>query len=290
MVAGRNAAAGGQVAADLRADGAHAAFVEADISDPGQARAAVEATIGVYGRIDGLVNSAGLTTRGTLLDTTPELFDQHIAVNLRGPFFLMQAAVADMVSREAPGAIVNIISISAHAGQAYLAPYVAAKAGLIGLTRNVAHAHRWDRIRVNGLNIGWTDTEGEDATQRTFHGAADGAAAGRGVAADGPARPGRGDRRLRGVPAVGPERRGDRLGHRLGPERHRGDGLAGGSAGEVTAPPPWHQRLACKLPDRSASWSLDACPWQAPVPSGPAGTLSEPRSARADTHSCMLCL
>jgi NAD(P)-dependent dehydrogenase (short-subunit alcohol dehydrogenase family) len=174
MVAGRNAAAGGQVAADLRADGAHAAFVEADISDPGQARAAVEATIGVYGRIDGLVNSAGLTTRGTLLDTTPELFDQHIAVNLRGPFFLMQAAVADMVSRGAPGAIVNIISISAHAGQAYLAPYVAAKAGLIGLTRNVAHAHRWDRIRVNGLNIGWTDTEGEDATQRTFHGAADG--------------------------------------------------------------------------------------------------------------------
>jgi NAD(P)-dependent dehydrogenase (short-subunit alcohol dehydrogenase family) len=86
----------------------------------------------------------------------------------------MQAAVADMVSRGAPGAIVNIISISAHAGQAYLAPYVAAKSGLIGLTRNAAHAHRWDRIRVNGLNIGWTDTEGEDATQRTFHGAADG--------------------------------------------------------------------------------------------------------------------
>ena len=103
MVAGRNAAAGGQVAAELRDNGAHAAFVEADISDPGQARAAVEATIGVYGRIDGLVNSAGLTTRGTLLDTTPELFDQHIAVNLRGPFFLMQAAVADMVSRTAPG-------------------------------------------------------------------------------------------------------------------------------------------------------------------------------------------
>ena len=118
-------------------------------------------------------DSVRLTARGTLLDTTPELFDQHIAVNLRGPFFLMQAAVADMLSRGAPGAIVNIISISAHAGQAYLAPYVAAKAGLIGLTRNVAHAHRWDRIRVNGLNIGWTETEGEDLTQRLFHGAGD---------------------------------------------------------------------------------------------------------------------
>ena len=73
----------------------------------------------------------------------------------------------------APGAIVNIISISEHAGQPYLAPYVAAKAGLAGLTRNVAHAHRWDRIRVNGLDIGWTDTEGEDIVQRSFHGADD---------------------------------------------------------------------------------------------------------------------
>ena len=53
------------------------------------------------------------------------------------------------------------------------APYVATKAGLMGLTRNAAHAHRWDRIRINGLNIGWTDTEGEDETQRRFHGAGD---------------------------------------------------------------------------------------------------------------------
>ena len=63
--------------------------------------------------------------------------------------------------------------MSAHGGQPYLAPYVAAKAGLIGLTRNVAHAHRWDRIRINGVNIGWTETEGEDQIQRTFHGAQD---------------------------------------------------------------------------------------------------------------------
>ena len=127
-----------------------------------------------------LVNSAGLTTRGTLLDTTEELFDQHIAVNLRAPFFLMQAAVADMRQRGAPGTIVNIISIDSHGGQSFLAPYVAAKAGLAGLTRNAAHAHRWDRIRINGLNIGWSATDGEDLTQRQSHGADDGlAAAGR---------------------------------------------------------------------------------------------------------------
>ena len=68
-----------------------------------------------------------------------------------------------MMQRGAPGTIVNIISIDSHGGQSFLAPYVAAKAGLAGLTRNAAHAHRWDRIRINGLNIGWTGTEGEDA-------------------------------------------------------------------------------------------------------------------------------
>jgi NAD(P)-dependent dehydrogenase (short-subunit alcohol dehydrogenase family) len=85
----------------------------------------------------------------------------------------MQAAVADMVARKAPGTVVNIITSSAHGGQPFLAPYVAAKAGLIGLTRNAAHAHRFDRVRINGLNIGWTATEGEDATQKAFHGAGD---------------------------------------------------------------------------------------------------------------------
>lgn len=151
-----------------------AQYVWADVSDVESARASVRATIERFGRIDCLVNAAGITSRGTLLDTTPELFDQHIAVNLRGPFFLMQAAVADMVERGEGGTIVNIISTAELGGQPYLAPYVAAKAGLAGLTRNAAHAHRFDRIRINGLDIGWTDTEGEDATQRAFHGAGDG--------------------------------------------------------------------------------------------------------------------
>ncbi len=153
--------------------GPAALYVQADAGDAAQAQATVEAVIAGFGRVDSLVNAAGLTTRGTLLDTTPELFDAHVAVNLKGPFFLMQAVVAHLTSRRAPGTIVNILSTSEHGGQPFLAPYVAAKAGLAGLTRNAAHAHRWDRIRINGLDIGWTDTEGEDATQRRFHGAGD---------------------------------------------------------------------------------------------------------------------
>jgi NAD(P)-dependent dehydrogenase (short-subunit alcohol dehydrogenase family) len=150
-----------------------AAYVPADVGDVASARASVATTVRRFGRVDCLVNAAGLTSRGTLLDTTPELFDEHVAVNLRGPFFLMQAVVADMVRRGEPGTIVNVLSTAELGGQPHLAPYAATKAGLAGATRNAAHAHRFDRIRINGLDIGWTDTEGEDAVQRRFHGAGD---------------------------------------------------------------------------------------------------------------------
>ncbi|MCX3288981.1 SDR family oxidoreductase [Streptomyces sp. NEAU-H22] len=172
-VTGRRPEPGQALVEELTAVGGKALYVRADLSDAEQAKTSVARVVQTYGRVDCLVNSAGLTSRGTLLDTTPELFDQHIGINLKGPFFAMQAVVADMVGREAPGTIVNIITSSAHGGQPFLAPYVAAKAGLIGLTRNAAHAHRWDRVRINGLNIGWTATEGEDATQKAFHGAGD---------------------------------------------------------------------------------------------------------------------
>jgi NAD(P)-dependent dehydrogenase (short-subunit alcohol dehydrogenase family) len=165
---GRRAEVGEKLAADTGAR-----FLRADLSDPAQARDSVVQTVEAHGRVDCLVNAAGLTSRGSLLDTTPELFDQHIAINLKAPFFAMQAAVADMTARKAPGTIVNIGSNCAHGGPPHLAPYSTAKAGLAGLTRNAAHAHRFDRIRINTVNIGWTDTEGEDATQRAFHGAGD---------------------------------------------------------------------------------------------------------------------
>jgi NAD(P)-dependent dehydrogenase (short-subunit alcohol dehydrogenase family) len=173
VISGRRREPGEKLVAELTERGGGALFVPADVTDVGQAQGAVAAAVEAFGRVDCLVNTAGLTSRGTLLDTTPELFDAHVAVNLRGPFFTMQAAVRDMLHRGAPGTIVNIISLSEHGGQPYLAPYVAAKAGLAGLTRNLAHAHRFDRIRINGVDIGWTDTEGEDATQRTFHDADD---------------------------------------------------------------------------------------------------------------------
>ncbi|WP_392467713.1 SDR family oxidoreductase [Arsenicicoccus cauae] len=176
VVTGRRADVGSAAVDELaREHGSHRAeFVQTDLADVDQARASVTATVERFGRVDGLVNAAGLTSRGSLLDTTPELLQQHLSVNLVAPFFTMQAAVEDMRRRGAPGTIVNVLTMSSHGGQPYLAPYVASKAGLAGLTRNAAYAHRFDRIRINGLNIGWTETPGEDEVQRRFHGAQDG--------------------------------------------------------------------------------------------------------------------
>ncbi len=170
VVTGRRTDVGEGAASQLGPD---ASFVTCDVSDVTACRAAVETTLARHGRIDGLVNAAGFTERGSLLDTTPEMFDQHVAVNLRGPFFLMQAVVADLLRRDAPGSIVNILTMSAHGGQPHLAPYAATKAALLGLTKNAAYAHRFDRVRVNGINIGWTDSAGEDVIQRRFHDAGD---------------------------------------------------------------------------------------------------------------------
>jgi NAD(P)-dependent dehydrogenase (short-subunit alcohol dehydrogenase family) len=86
-VTGRRREPGEALAAELTANGTKTLFVQADVADVSQARACVAAVIAAFGRVDSLVHAAGLTDRGTLLDTTPELFDAHIAVNLKAPFF-----------------------------------------------------------------------------------------------------------------------------------------------------------------------------------------------------------
>lgn len=174
VISGRRPASAEGTLKRIRAAGADARYVQADVAHVDQALASVTETVDAYGRIDCLVNAAAVVDRGTLLETTPEFFDWHVSVNLKAPFFTMQAAVRDMLSRNAAGSIVNILSTSMHVGQTILAAYVASKGGLAHVTKNAAHAHRFDRIRINGVNIGWTITEGEDAIQRKAHGAQDG--------------------------------------------------------------------------------------------------------------------
>ena len=145
--------------------GTATAFASADLGDPEAPARLAQACIERFGRIDGLVNAAGLTDRASFGDATLDDWSSLFAVNARAPFFLMQAAIADMKKRGQGGAIVNILSINAHCGSPELAVYSATKGALATLTKNAANAHRFDRIRVNGINVGWTDTPAERIMQ-----------------------------------------------------------------------------------------------------------------------------
>ena len=174
VICGRNAERGRAVAADLARQGCRAEFVRADLAVMDDTRAVAAAADRAFGRVDVLVNAAGITDRGTLFDTSPELFDRMFAVNTRAPFFLMQDAAEIMRRERIEGAIVNILSMSAHGGQPFITAYSGSKGALATLTKNAAFSLMPWRIRVNALNIGWMKTPGEDRIMRLNHGAEDG--------------------------------------------------------------------------------------------------------------------
>ncbi|MGH8601307.1 MAG: SDR family oxidoreductase [Gammaproteobacteria bacterium] len=173
VTCGRNAEKGEAVSRAIHEKtGCEVRFVQADLEKVADCRAVVQAA-DAFGRIDILVNAAGLTDRGDILTTDEELFDRMFAVNTRAPFFLMQEAIRRMVRDGIEGTIVNIGSTSALAGQPFISPYCASKGALATLTRNTAFAAMRNRIRVNQLNIGWMASDGEDRIQREYHGAED---------------------------------------------------------------------------------------------------------------------
>jgi NAD(P)-dependent dehydrogenase (short-subunit alcohol dehydrogenase family) len=173
VICGRNAERGVRLAGELSARGCRTEFAEADLATVEGCSRVAETARRAFDRIDFLVNSAATSQRGGILDTMPEVFDRIMAINVRAPFFLMQAAIQTMIDRGIAGSILNILSMSSHGGQPFLSPYSASKGALATLTRNVAQAVLRHRIRVNGLNLGWMDTPGEDVVQKKFHAASD---------------------------------------------------------------------------------------------------------------------
>jgi len=165
LLTARDRQRGDRVADALTNGSCRAVFHPAELAEPDQCASVVAACIAEFGRVDGLVNAAGLTDRGTIFDTSVELWDRLFAVNARAPFLLIQAAAEQMRKQGSGGSIVNILSISGHGGQPFITGYCASKGALAILTRNTANGLRWDRIRVNGINIGWTDTPHEHRVQ-----------------------------------------------------------------------------------------------------------------------------
>ncbi len=148
-------------------------FTTADLAVVSDCQNVIAEADRVFGRVDVLVNAAGVTDRGDILSTTEDLFDRMFAINTRGPFFLMQDTIKVMLRDKIEGSIVNIGSTSALAGQPFISAYCASKGALATLTRNTAFATMRNKIRVNQLNIGWMASDGEDRIQREYHGADD---------------------------------------------------------------------------------------------------------------------
>ena len=169
VVCGRNQERGEAVAADLRRAGADTRFVSVELSDAASCRNLVAAADESFGRVDILVNAAAITLRGSIADSSVQLWDTMMNVNVRAPFLLMQGAIEIMRREGNGGSIVNVGSIVASGGPPNLLPYSTSKAALAAMTKNIAYSVAWDRIRVNCINPGWMDTPGEDETQRRFH-------------------------------------------------------------------------------------------------------------------------
>ena len=146
-----------QVAQSL---GTKAHAVRCDVSDDADLDRLVQATVTRFGRIDGLVNNAGVNFVRPFLDTTPADWNRVIGVDLRGAFFLTQKACRQMLQQNpAGGSIINIASVHSLAVLPGSGPYDAAKWGMVGFGKSIAVELATRNIRVNAISPGLLDTQ-----------------------------------------------------------------------------------------------------------------------------------
>ncbi len=160
LIHGIDRPAGEKTVAEL---GAAAALHLDDLGDPAAAARIVAAAVNAFGRVDAVVNNAAIVPRTTLATTAAETFDRTMAINVRAPLLLIQAAFAQLKANR--GCVLNIGSVNALSGEATLLDYSISKGALQTLSRNLANAHAADGVRFNHFNVGWVLTEREYAMQ-----------------------------------------------------------------------------------------------------------------------------
>jgi NAD(P)-dependent dehydrogenase (short-subunit alcohol dehydrogenase family) len=147
---------GKKSAEQIRKAGGDALFVKCDVSNESQVKDMIQATLARYGRIDVLVNNAGIGVYKSVIDATSEDWDRCLDVNLKGQFLCCKYAIPHMQAI-GKGAIVNISSVHSFATVNGVAPYAASKGGITSLTRNMAIDYG-PTIRVNSIAPGWVLT------------------------------------------------------------------------------------------------------------------------------------
>jgi NAD(P)-dependent dehydrogenase (short-subunit alcohol dehydrogenase family) len=160
VVSGRDERAGEAVVGRIERAGGVAVFARADVAVAADCQRLVEAAVSRFGRLDGLVNNAGIFPRSSLLETDEAFFDLLFGIDLKGAFFCCRHGVAAMV-KGGGGSVVNIGSTHAWAGARDLAAYAVAKGALHTLTRHIAKNYARDRVRANWVTVGWVETPGE---------------------------------------------------------------------------------------------------------------------------------
>jgi len=158
VAAARDAARLDELVAEIAASGGTASPLPLDVAERASVERGFEALLAAHGRLDGLVNNAGVTRDGLLLRMKDEDWDAVMNVNLRGAFLCTQAALKPMLKQRA-GRIVNVSSVVGLVGNAGQANYAASKAGLVGFTKSVAREVASRGITVNAVAPGYVETE-----------------------------------------------------------------------------------------------------------------------------------
>lgn len=157
IVAGRNPDAAREVAASLSAIGARALGVRLDVSKAAEVERVFEEIRQDFGRIDILINNAGITRDGLLMRMKEEAWDAVLDTNLKGAFLCSREVIKDM-ARQRYGRIVNITSVAAFMGNPGQANYSASKAGIVGLTKTVSREYAGRGVTVNAVAPGFIET------------------------------------------------------------------------------------------------------------------------------------
>lgn len=158
VIAGRREEHLISVIKEIEDNGGEAAYLKTDVGKSGEVDGLINFTVETYGKIDVMVNNAGINLTKALVETTDEEVDRLLDTNVKGTFYGMRAAIKQMIKQNTGGSIVNVSSMSGLMGHPFRTPYCGTKAAIINMTRCAAIEHAKDKIRVNVICPGVIET------------------------------------------------------------------------------------------------------------------------------------